>query len=86
MNFVETMLPGVIRIEPAVHRDDRGYFMETWQAQRFSNAGIEDEFVQDNFSQSSNGTLRGLHYQIEQAQGKLVRVVQGAVFDVVVDL
>ena len=86
MKFSETGLPGVIRIELAVHRDDRGYFMETWQAQRFRDAGVDDEFVQDNFSQSSKGTLRGLHYQIEQAQGKLVRVAQGAVFDVAVDL
>ena len=86
MKFVESTLPGVIRIEPTVHRDDRGYFMETWQAQRFSEAGISDEFVQDNFSQSSKGTLRGLHYQIEKAQGKLVRVVQGEVFDVAVEL
>ena len=86
MKFVETSMPGVIRIEPTVHGDERGYFMETWQAQRFSEAGIGDEFVQDNFSQSSIGTLRGLHYQIEKAQGKLVRVVRGEVFDVAVDL
>jgi dTDP-4-dehydrorhamnose 3,5-epimerase len=86
MKFVATGLAGVIRIEPAVHRDDRGFFMETWQAREFSAAGIGVEFVQDNFSHSLQGTLRGLHYQIEQAQGKLVRVVQGEVFDVAVDL
>jgi dTDP-4-dehydrorhamnose 3,5-epimerase len=86
MKFVATELAGVIRIEPAVHRDDRGFFMETWQAREFSAAGIDVEFVQDNFSHSLQGALRGLHYQIEQAQGKLVRVVQGEVFDVVVDL
>ena len=86
MKFIETRLAGVIRIEPAVHTDDRGYFMETWQAQRFRDAGIDAEFVQDNFSQSSKGTLRGLHYQIEKTQGKLVRVVSGEVFDVAVDL
>ena len=86
MKFVETSLPGVIKIESKVHGDERGYFMETWQAQRISNAGIGDDFVQDNFSHSSKGTLRGLHYQIEKAQGKLVRVVQGEVFDVAVDL
>jgi dTDP-4-dehydrorhamnose 3,5-epimerase len=86
MKFVETSLPGVIRIEPTVHGDERGYFMETWQARRFAEAGIDDAFVQDNSSHSSKGTLRGLHYQIEQAQGKLVRVVQGEVFDVAVDL
>ncbi|MBT8132665.1 MAG: dTDP-4-dehydrorhamnose 3,5-epimerase, partial [Gammaproteobacteria bacterium] len=86
MKFMDTRLPGVIRIEPAVHRDDRGFFMETWQARRFSEAGIEWGFVQDNFSQSSKGTLRGLHYQIKHPQGKLVRVVEGEVFDVAVDL
>ena len=61
MRFVETSLAGVIKITPAVHTDDRGYFMETWQSQRFRDAGIDAEFVQDNFSQSSKGTLRGLH-------------------------
>jgi dTDP-4-dehydrorhamnose 3,5-epimerase len=86
VRFVETQLPGVIRIEPTVHGDDRGYFMETWQAKRFGEHGIEAKFVQDNFSQSTRGTLRGLHYQIEQVQGKLVRVVHGEVFDVAVDL
>ena len=86
MKFVETSLPGVIRIEPVVHGDERGYFMETWQARRFSEAGIDRAFVQDNCSYSSKGTLRGIHYQIEQAQGKLVRVVQGEVLDVAVDL
>lgn len=86
MKFIETKLPGVIRIEPAVFGDGRGYFMETWQADRFRDAGIEANFVQDNFSQSSKGTLRGLHYQIQQSQGKLVRVVSGEVLDVAVDL
>ena len=86
MKFVETGLPGVIRIEPAIHRDDRGFFMETWQAQRFRDAGIDADFVQDNTSRSSKGTLRGLHFQIENPQGKLVRVVSGEVFDVAVDL
>jgi len=86
MKFNPTDLPDVIRIEPTVHGDERGYFMETWQARRFHEVGIDDEFVQDNLSQSSRGTLRGIHYQIEHAQGKLVRVVQGEVFDVAVDL
>lgn len=86
MEFVETDLPGVILIVPVVHGDDRGYFMETWQARQFRDAGIDAEFVQDNLSLSSKGTLRGLHYQIEQSQGKLVRVVSGEVFDVAVDL
>ncbi len=86
MKFVTTSLPGVIRAIPTVHKDDRGYFMETWQARHFREAGIDAVFVQDNFSHSSKGKLRGLHYQIEQSQGKLVRVVQGEVFDVAVDL
>ncbi len=86
MQFVATGLPDVIKIVPVVHRDERGYFMETWQARCFSEAGINAEFVQDNFSRSSKGTLRGLHHQIKQPQGKLVRVVSGEVFDVAVDL
>jgi dTDP-4-dehydrorhamnose 3,5-epimerase len=86
MKFVETSLPGVIRIEPEIFKDQRGFFMETWQARRFHEAGIDAHFVQDNFSRSSKGTLRGLHYQIQQPQGKLVRVVSGEVFDVAVDL
>lgn len=86
MKFVNTELEGVIRIEPAVHSDGRGYFMETWQARRFRDAGIDAEFVQDNFSQSSKNTLRGLHFQIQYPQGKLLRVVAGEVFDVAVDL
>jgi len=86
MKFVETSLPGVIKIEPQVHRDDRGFFMETWQVRHFREAGIDMNFVQDNFSHSSKNTLRGLHYQIDQPQGKLVRVVAGEVFDVAVDL
>ena len=86
MKFVPTDLLGVIKIEPKTYGDERGFFMETWHAQRFGDAGIGAEFVQDNFSHSSKGILRGLHYQIEKAQGKLVRVVQGEVFDVAVDL
>ena len=86
MKFVPTDLPDVIRIEPTVHGDERGFFMETWHTRRFHEAGIDGEFVQDNVSQSSKGTLRGLHYQIEHSQGKLVRVVQGEVFDLAVDL
>jgi dTDP-4-dehydrorhamnose 3,5-epimerase len=86
MKFVETSLAGIIRIEPTVHRDGRGYFMETWQSRRFADHGISAEFVQDNVSSSCRGTLRGLHYQIEQAQGKLIRVVQGEVYDLAVDL
>jgi len=86
MKFLETSLPGVIRVEPVVHGDERGFFMETWQAKHFAEAGIDVTFVQDNFSHSSKGILRGLHYQVQQPQGKLVRVVSGEVFDVAVDL
>ena len=86
MKFVETSLPCVIRIEPRIFSDERGFFMETWQARRFHDVGIDADFVQDNFSHSSKGTLRGLHYQVQQPQGKLVRVVSGEVFDVAVDL
>ena len=86
MKFESTDLPGIIKIIPTVHADSRGFFMETWQARCFADHGIDAEFVQENFSHSRRGTLRGLHYQIEKPQGRLVRVVQGAVFDVSVDL
>jgi dTDP-4-dehydrorhamnose 3,5-epimerase len=86
MRFDATPLPGVVVVVPKVFEDERGFFMETWQAKKFAEAGIEAEFVQENFSRSVYGTLRGLHYQIRQPQGKLVRVVQGKVFDVAVDL
>jgi len=86
MKFVETGLPDLIKVIPTVHKDERGSFMETWQAQNFRDAGIDVDFVQENVSHSSRGTLRGLHYQIERAQGKLIRVVSGEVFDVAVDL
>ena len=86
MKFEETSLPGVIRVTPTILADDRGYFMETWQSRKFADHGIDINFVQGNVSQSVRGTLRGLHYQIEQAQGKLVRVVHGEAFDVAVDL
>jgi dTDP-4-dehydrorhamnose 3,5-epimerase len=86
MAFEPTTLPGIVRIVPTVHEDSRGFFMETWQARNFADSGLDVEFVQENFSHSRKGTLRGLHYQIEKSQGRLVRVVQGAVFDVSVDL
>ncbi len=86
MKVVETSLPDVMKVIPSVHEDDRGFFMETWHARRYQDAGIDAVFVQDNFSQSSKGALRGLHYQIQQPQGKLVRVVSGEVFDVAVDV
>lgn len=86
MKIIETTLPGVIVIEPKVFKDDRGYFMETYQQQRYREAGIEDAFVQDNMSRSTKGVLRGLHFQIDQAQGKLIYVTRGIVFDVAVDI
>lgn len=86
MNFIPTAIPDVILIEPNVFGDHRGFFMETWQRKTFAENGIDYDFVQDNHSKSSQGILRGLHYQINQPQGKLVRVVQGSVFDVAVDM
>ena len=86
MKFFPTRIPDVIRIEPQLFGDERGFFMETWQIQRFREAGIQAEFVQDNHSGSRQGTLRGLHYQIQQPQGKLVRVGAGEIFDVAVDI
>jgi dTDP-4-dehydrorhamnose 3,5-epimerase len=86
MQITPTSLADVFLIEPKVFGDDRGFFMETYQAQRFAEAGLPTSFVQDNHSRSRQGTLRGLHYQIQQAQGKLVRVVIGEMFDVVVDI
>lgn len=86
MNFIETDLPGVIVIEPKVFGDDRGFFMESWNARAFEQAGITGPWVQDNHSRSARGVLRGLHYQMRQTQGKLVRVTAGAVFDVAVDI
>jgi dTDP-4-dehydrorhamnose 3,5-epimerase len=86
MNFTPTSLADVMLIEPRVFGDARGFFMETYQAKEFEKAGIAYDFVQDNHSGSQKGTLRGLHYQIEHTQGKLVRVVIGEVYDVAVDL
>jgi dTDP-4-dehydrorhamnose 3,5-epimerase len=81
-----TDIPGVLLIEPDVFRDPRGLFLETYHARRYEEAGIPGPFVQDNYSQSIRGTLRGLHYQEPHAQGKLVMVTEGAVYDVVVDI
>jgi dTDP-4-dehydrorhamnose 3,5-epimerase len=86
MQFTPTRLPEVVLITPRVFGDARGYFFETWQQQRFAQAGISAQFVQDNHSHSVRHTLRGLHYQIQQPQGKLVRVTRGKVYDVAVDL
>ncbi len=86
MKVAPTKIPDVLAIEPEVFADERGFFMETWHRQKLSLAGLDFDFVQDNQSTSRRGTLRGLHYQIRQAQGKLVRVSAGEVFDVAVDL
>lgn len=79
-------IPEVLVIEPTVHRDDRGFFLESWHEERLAAKGLTARFVQDNHSRSVRGTLRGLHYQMGSPQGKLVRVVSGAVYDVAVDL
>jgi dTDP-4-dehydrorhamnose 3,5-epimerase len=86
MKFTTTAIPDVILIEPQVFEDGRGFFIETWQARKFAEADIPANFVQDNLSRSSYGTLRGLHYQVKKPQGKLVTVMAGEVFDVAVDL
>lgn len=86
MNIIETPLQDVMIIEPRVFGDQRGYFMETWNEKAFADAGLSMHFVQDNQSLSVQGILRGLHYQTEHSQGKLVRVSSGEVFDVAVDL
>lgn len=87
MNVIATGIPDLLIIEPKVFGDDRGFFFESFNAKRFAEAtGVETTFVQDNHSKSSRHVLRGLHYQIKQAQGKLVRAVMGEVFDVAVDI
>jgi dTDP-4-dehydrorhamnose 3,5-epimerase len=86
MEFTPTQIPDVVVIDPVVYEDRRGFLMETWRASRFRDAGIDVQFVQDIHSRSALGTIRGLHYQINQAQGKLIRVVRGEAFDVAVDI
>ena len=86
MIITETNIPDVLLLEPIIHGDDRGFFMETFRRSHFEERGIALDFVQDNQSRSKRGTLRGLHFQIENPQGKLVRVLSGEVFDVAVDL
>jgi dTDP-4-dehydrorhamnose 3,5-epimerase len=86
MHFTPTTIPDVILIEPQLFSDARGFFQETYQQQKFASAGIGAAFVQDNHSGSRQGILRGLHYQIRQPQGKLVRAVAGEIWDVAVDL
>jgi dTDP-4-dehydrorhamnose 3,5-epimerase len=86
LKFIPTSLPDVLLIEPKVFQDERGFFLESYQKKNFSEAGIPFDFVQDNHSKSSQGVLRGLHYQIRQPQGKLVKVIAGEIFDVAVDI
>jgi dTDP-4-dehydrorhamnose 3,5-epimerase len=86
MQFQPTSIPDVILITPKVFGDERGFFMETYQTRLFAEAGIDTQFVQDNHSRSRQGVLRGLHYQLRQTQGKLVRVILGEIFDVAIDI
>jgi dTDP-4-dehydrorhamnose 3,5-epimerase len=86
VRFLHSGIPDVLMVEPDVFGDERGFFMETWHAAKFRDAGLDLVFTQDNHSRSGYGVLRGLHYQILQPQGKLVRVVAGEIFDVAVDL
>ncbi|MHB8849455.1 MAG: dTDP-4-dehydrorhamnose 3,5-epimerase [Burkholderiales bacterium] len=86
MNIIPTDIPEVLILEPKVYGDDRGFFYESYNRRIMTEAGIPDDFVQDNHSRSARGVLRGLHYQIQQTQGKLVRVIAGSVYDVAVDL
>jgi dTDP-4-dehydrorhamnose 3,5-epimerase len=86
MQFERTAIPDVVLVRPRVFGDARGFFFESWEERKFAAAGCDAKFVQDNHSRSTRHTLRGLHYQIQHAQGKLVRVVAGTVFDVAVDI
>lgn len=86
MQFIPTDLPEVVIVEPDVHRDARGFFVETWHAEKYAAGGLDARFVQDNHSRSARGTLRGLHAQLVHPQGKLVRCSQGALYDVAVDI
>ncbi len=86
MRVIATAIPDVLLLEPKVFGDERGFFLESWNKRTFAELGVTADFVQDNHSKSQRNVLRGLHYQIEQAQGKLVRVTAGAVYDVAVDL
>jgi dTDP-4-dehydrorhamnose 3,5-epimerase len=86
VTITPTRLPEVLLIEPDIWGDPRGFFMETWHRQKFAEQGLSVDFVQDNHSRSARGVLRGLHYQLRQPQGKLVRVTSGSVFDVAVDI
>jgi dTDP-4-dehydrorhamnose 3,5-epimerase len=86
MLFQPMDIPDVVQIHPQVFEDARGFFFEVWEERKFAAAGLSDRFVQDNHSRSVQNTLRGLHYQVKQSQGKLIRVVSGAIFDVAVDV
>jgi dTDP-4-dehydrorhamnose 3,5-epimerase len=86
MNIRETSLPGVLLLEPKVFRDDRGFFIETFNTRSLAGSGVPAEFVQDNHSRSTRGVVRGLHYQLRSPQGKLVHVARGRIFDVAVDI
>lgn len=86
MKFEQTSVPGVIVVTPDIHRDGRGFFLETYHREKYVNGGIAPVFVQDNHSKSAKGTLRGLHIQLEHTQAKLVHVIQGEIWDVAVDV
>ena len=86
LKFTEQSLPGVMLIEPAVFEDDRGFFMETYHTSKYGEAGLDQQFVQDNHSHSRRHTLRGLHYQLKHPQGKLVYVIAGEILDIAVDI
>lgn len=86
MKVIETGIPGLIVIEPVVHGDERGFFMESWNSRRYGELGVPEHFVQSNVSRSGPEVIRGLHYQYPKPQGKLVSVLEGSVFDVAVDI
>src|SRR5262245_42942821 len=86
MKFIATDIPGVIVVEPQVFRDERGFFLETYHRRKYQEGGIEAVFVQDNNSRSQRGSIRGLHAQLSRPQGKLIRVIEGEVYDVAVDI
>jgi dTDP-4-dehydrorhamnose 3,5-epimerase len=86
VKFVPSAIPGVIIVEPDVHSDVRGFFLETYHAEKYRAGGIGDVFVQDNHSRSAGNTIRGLHLQLRRPQGKLIHVIEGAIFDVAVDV
>ena len=86
MKVSETPLEGFLVIEPRIYKDERGFFLETYQVERYKKAGITDDFIQDNHSRSSNGVLRGMHFQVEKPQAQIVTVMRGRIFDVAVDL